>query len=140
MQPVKRKHVTKKKRVSVTPAKPVDRGLIKSFYRDFDTLFTGIPPEIHEAVHNFAKTCSPADKSFVTKWFDLGHRDAAKGDRCYLKRTVASTMSVFGLACLVQYARGYALFLEESGFARGSLGEPVKVMRSQLPTQSPEHL
>ena len=140
MQPVKRKHVTKKKRVSVTPAQPVDRALIKAFYRDFDSLFTGLPPEIHEAVHNFADTASPADKAFVRKWFDLGRRDSEKGERCYLKRTCAQTFSVFGLACLMQYARGYALQLEERGFAQGHSGDPVKVMPSQSPTQSPGHL
>ena len=138
MQADKRKHVTKKKRVSITPEQPVNKELVKFFYRDFDTLFTGIPPEIHEAVHNFAETCSPADKSFVTKWFDLGHRDAAKGERCYLRRTVAGTMSVFGLACLLQYARGYALYLEENGFARVFPGDPSKVTMSQSPTQSTE--
>lgn len=131
MQTTKRKHVTKKKLKSITPEKPVNSELVKSFYRDFDTLFTGIPLEIHQAVHNFFDNCSPSDRAFVEKWFALGLRDAAGGERCYLKRTVSSTMSVFGLSCLLQYARGYALYLEEHGVPRVSLGDPSNVRKSQ---------
>lgn len=109
----KQKPQVRSKKLSITGEHRAKIKLITRAQEDFDKLFLDCEQVIQEAVHNFPGRCSPADQAMLFKWNALGKGDFDRDRRPYFTRAIGQTLTVFGLACLESYARGWLLAAED---------------------------
>lgn len=70
-------------------------------------LFSKVDAMVLADLHRHLTAPRPPDAYMLDAWERVGRQDALRGDRAYLSRAAATTVSALGLACLIRYARGF---------------------------------
>lgn len=106
-------------------------GRIRVVRRQLDGLFTGYSPAFGARVNEILDHSPPTDVAMLEAWSRIGHGDAARGPRIDLIRANEATMSPLGVACLINYARGYLDELEAVQAATLAVALPTRSRTSE---------
>jgi hypothetical protein len=74
---------------------------------DEGELFAGCHPVVGTVVHKYLESPSKSERMFLDAWETCGRNDAKTGARVHVARAARTTLTPYGLACLVRYARGF---------------------------------
>lgn len=86
---------------------PENNTALANIRAELNNLLTGCSPLDHKAIHTYLTESSGSDRMMLDAWARCGHSDRKRTVSLRLTETARKTVTPFGLACLITYARAW---------------------------------